>query len=97
MTRSLHLDSLFSVWIGLMSRTTTRTLRTASVFAISSPSPEDPETSALAEVIQHAVSGRTSCDYHNLFTPVESWGSMEETALVAVETRVPSEEPCGST
>lgn len=73
-----------SVWIGFISSTTTLTLRTASVFASSSPTPDDPIPDAEFQDT-HALPIRTSGYEHNLLTPVKRFGRKEETCLISVE------------
>lgn len=78
----------FSVWIGFMSRTTTFTLRTASVFASSSPIPDDPVDNPEFQGIDRFTE-LTSSDEHDLLTPIQRFGCKEETSLISVQCREP--------
>ena len=71
-----------------MSRTTTFTLRTASVFASNSPIPDDPVDDTEFQEIRWFVKRTTSND-HDLLTPVQRFGCKEGTSLISIRGREP--------
>lgn len=71
-----------------MSRTTTFTLRTASVFASSSPIPDDP----VGDTEFHEIcwfAKRTASNEYDLLTPIQRFGCEEETSLISIRGREP--------
>ena len=88
--------SQFSVAIGLTSRTTTVTLRTARVLANSSPTPDAPAKMTRIHCImipRRMDNRRTASNDNDLFTPIEWRASKEEILMVTIQQRTPLDEP----
>ena len=85
-------DSQFSVTMGFTSSTMVVTFRTASVFAISSPIPDDPCDEYKRDV-KYSRQACTSCYKYNLLPPFKGFWCKEKVATVPVQTGKPFEGP----